>query len=252
MATFPPDSALVQRVLPSPNHGERRGARRPDCIILHYTGLPTLDEALMKLSDPTAEVSCHYVIDEAGAVIQMVLETARAWHAGVSFWKGERDINSASIGVEIANCGHDGGLPPFTGAQIAAAIALIKDISSRWNIRRERLLAHSDVAPARKRDPGERFPWARLAEAKVGHWVEPKPIEGGPLLASAEEGPPVRALQTMLALYGYGVELTGVMDHPTAVALAAFQRHFRPERVDGRPDASTIKTLSALIDALEL
>ena len=162
MAVFPPDSALVQRVLPSPNHGERRGARRPDCIILHYTGLPTLDEALTTLCDPAAEVSCHYVIDEAGAVIQMVPETARAWHAGVSSWKGERDVNSASIGVEIANSGHDGGLPPFTGAQIAATIALVKDISSRWNIRPERVLAHSDVAPARKRDPGERFPWARL------------------------------------------------------------------------------------------
>jgi len=250
MATFPPDSALVQRVLPSPNHGERRGARRPDCILLHYTGLPTLDEALNKLSDPAAEVSCHYVIDEAGAVIQMVAETARAWHAGVSSWKGERDVNSTSIGVEIANSGHEGGLPPFPDAQIAATIALVKDISSRWNIRPERLLAHSDVAPARKRDPGERFPWARLAAAKVGRWVEPKPIEGGSLFAPAEEGPPIRALQTMLALYGYGVELTGVMDPQTEFALAAFQRHFRPERVDGRADASTIKTLSALIDAL--
>ncbi len=247
---FPADSALVERVQPSPNHGERRGAARPDCLVLHYTGVPTFAEALRLLTDPAAEVSSHYLIDEKGAVLQLVPETRRAWHAGVGVWKGERDINSRSIGVEIANPGHDGGLPPFADAEIAGLIALVKDISSRWKIRRERVLAHSDVAPARKRDPGERFPWARLARAKVGHWVEPAPLEGGPVFLPMQEGPPIRALQTMLSLYGYGLELTGVMDRQTEITLAAFQRHFRPERVDGQADASTVKTLKALIDAL--
>jgi len=250
MQDFPADSALVSRVLASPNHGERRAGARPDCIILHYTGLPAFADALRILTDPASEVSSHYLIDEAGAVLQLVAEKRRAWHAGVSSWKGERDVNSASIGIEIVNPGHDGGLPPFPPAQISAVIALVKDVSSRWKIKRERLLAHSDVAPARKRDPGERFPWDRLAQSKVGHWVEPAPIQGEALFASAQEGPPIRALQAMLSLYGYGVELTGVMDKPTERVLTAFQRHFRPERVDGRADASTLATLHALVAAL--
>jgi len=252
MQVFPADSAVVSRVAPSPNHGERRGGARPDCIVLHYTGVPSFAQALGLLTDPATEVSSHYLIDEAGSVLQLVPETRRAWHAGVSFWKGDSDINSRSIGVEIANSGHDGGLPSFPEAQIAALIALVKDISSRWRIPRERLLAHSDVAPERKRDPGERFPWARLARLRVGHWVEPAPIHGDALFAPAQEGPPIRALQAMLALYGYGVEISGVMDHKTEAVLAAFQRHFRPERVDGRADASTLATLRALISALQL
>jgi len=247
---FAADSPVVSGVLPSPNHGERRGARRPDCLILHYTGMPTCNGAVALLRDPKAEVSAHYVIDEAGAVLQLVPEARRAWHAGVGQWKGERDLNSASIGVEIANAGHDGGLPPFPDAQIAAVIALCQDISARWRLRPERILAHSDIAPARKRDPGERFPWDRLAAAGVGHWVLPAPIEGGPLFKTAEEGPPIRGLQAMLSLYGYGLEPTGVYDKPTTTVVAAFQRHFRPERVDGLADASTIATLRALIAGL--
>jgi N-acetylmuramoyl-L-alanine amidase len=244
------DSALVQEFLPSPNHGERRGAGRPDGLILHYTGMPNASAAIALLRDPRREVSSHYVVDEDGGVFQLVPESRRAWHAGASIWKGERDLNSASIGIEICNPGHDGGLPAFPERQIEATIALCRDIVARHAIRPERVLAHSDVAPGRKRDPGERFPWDALARAGVGHWVAPTPISGGPLFRKSDEGPHVRGLQAMLALYGYGLELTGVFDHATEIVVAAFQRHFRPERVDGEVDASTVATLRALIGAL--
>jgi len=248
---FAPNSPLARRVLPSPNFGERRAPARPDCLVLHYTGMPTADSALALLCDPEAEVSAHYFIWENGEIAQLVAEDKRAWHAGVGRWGGSDDINSASIGVEIVNPGHDGGLPPFPPAQIEATAALARDIIARRGIKPQRVLAHSDVAPARKRDPGERFPWDALARAGVGQWVEPAPLGGPPLFGPGSEGPPVRALQAMLALYGYGIALTGVYDAPTRAVVAAFQRHFRPARIDGEADASTVATLRALIDSLE-
>jgi N-acetylmuramoyl-L-alanine amidase len=245
------DSPLVGRFVASPNYGERRGYGRPDCLILHYTGMPTGEAALKALTDPAAEVSAHYLVWEDGAIDQLVAESDRAWHAGKGSWKGESDLNSASIGIEIVNPGHDGGLPPFPSPQIEATIGLARDICARRRIAPERVLAHSDVAPARKRDPGEAFPWEALWRGGVGHWIKPAPISGPALFAHEEEGPPVRALQAMLALYGYGVEISGVYDRQTRQAVAAFQRHFRPERVDGEADASTVATLKALIDGLE-
>jgi N-acetylmuramoyl-L-alanine amidase len=247
-----PESPLASRFVASPNFGERRGGMRPNAIILHYTGMPTAEGALKLLVDPAAEVSAHYFVQEDGEILQLLPESARAWHAGTGFWKGETDMNSASIGIEIVNPGHDGGCPPFPDPQIEAVIALSRDITARSSVRPERVLAHSDVAPTRKRDPGEAFPWARLHAAGVGHWVEPAPISGGPLFGHAEEGPPVRALQAMLALYGYGLDLTGVYDRPTRAVVAAFQRHFRASLVDGEADASTVATLKALIEGLEL
>jgi N-acetylmuramoyl-L-alanine amidase len=247
--TAAPDSPLAARFVPSPNFGERR-IGRPNCLILHYTGMPTGEAALDWLTDPASEVSSHYFVWEDGRIDQLVAEGARAWHAGKALWKGESDLNSASIGVEIVNPGHDGGSPPFPDRQIAATIALARDCLSRWNIPPERVLAHSDVAPGRKRDPGEAFPWRRLWEGGAGHWVEPAPISGEALFRHDEEGPPVRALQAMLALYGYGLELTGVYDRRTRAVIEAFQRHFRPERADGEADASTVATLKALIEGL--
>ena len=247
----PPDSPIAVRFVASPNRGERRGHRRPNCLILHYTGMPTGEAALKRLLDPASELSAHYFIRENGAIDQLVAESERAWHAGKGFWKGESDLNSVSIGVEIVNPGHDGGSPPFPDRQISATIALARDLSSRWPIAPERVLAHSDVAPARKRDPGEAFPWATLWRGGVGHWTEPAPLKGGPMFGHEEKGPPVRALQTMLAPYGYGLELTGVYDRQTRLVVAAFQRHFRPERVDGEADASTVATLRALIERLD-
>ena len=249
-ALNPPDSTRVTRVSPSPNFGERRSPFRPNILILHYTGMATGEAALRWLCDPASQVSCHYLIEVDGAIIQLVAEERRAWHAGAGVWKGERDINSASIGIEIVNAGHDGGCPPFPRAQIEATIALCRDICDRRGIRPERVLAHSDIAPKRKRDPGETFPWDRLQREGVGHWTPPASICDEVLMAPGEEGPSVRALQAMLALYGYGIEMTGVNDSQTKTVVAAFQRHFRPERVDGIVDSSTVATLRRLLMTL--
>jgi N-acetylmuramoyl-L-alanine amidase len=246
-AILSPESPVATKVFPSPNHGERKDGQRPNMIILHYTGMPDEGEALQWLCNPVSQVSAHYFVFEDGRVLQLVPEARRAWHAGVSFWGGETDINSRSIGIEIANPGHPGGLPPFPDVQIESVVALTKDIMNRWRIPPQRVLAHSDVAPGRKLDPGEVFPWERLHRAGIGHWVAPAPIRDGRFFSRGDRGMPIEALQAMLAMYGYGLKITGVFDEDTEKVVAAFQRHFRPERVDGVADASTITTLRDLI-----
>lgn len=242
-----PDSPVASVVQPSPNHGERRAECRPDILLLHYTGMASAGEALARLCHPLSGVSAHYLVFEDGRILQLVPEARRAWHAGAGSWAGADDINSCSIGVEIVNGGHQGGLPPYPPAQIEAVIALAADVTARWAIAPTRVLAHSDVAPARKEDPGELFPWATLAAAGIGHWVAPAPVGDGRFLSAGDRGQPIEALQAMLALYGYGQAVTGVFDGATAATVAAFQRHFRPERVDGVADASTIRTLRDLL-----
>ncbi len=242
-----PESPAAARVFPSPNHGERKDGRRPDMLILHYTGMPVEAEALQWLANPISQVSAHYFVFEDGRVWQMVPEARRAWHAGMSSWGSEIDINSASIGIEIANPGHPGGLPAYGEEQIEALIRLCRDLVARWRIPADRVLAHSDVAPGRKLDPGERFPWERLHRAGIGHWAKAAPIRDGRFFARGDQGMPVEALQAMLAMYGYGLKITGTFDEDTEAVVAAFQRHFRQERVDGVADASTITTLRDLI-----
>jgi len=249
-ADLKPDTLVPAKVHPSPNHGERRDARRPDMLLLHYTGMPTAAGALSRLCDPTSGVSSHYLVLEDGRILQLVPEARRAWHAGVGAWAGDRDINSCSIGIEIAHPGHEGGLPPYPDAQIEAVAALSRDIAERWSIPPERVLGHSDVAPDRKEDPGENFPWGRLHAEGVGHWVEPAPVREGRVFAKGDQGPSVEALQAMLALYGYPIALGGVFDEAMTAVVTAFQHHFRQELVDGRADLSTIETLRALLRAL--
>jgi N-acetylmuramoyl-L-alanine amidase len=234
---------------PSPNHGERKSGPT-DILLLHYTGMPDAEQALAWLCDPRSEVSSHYFVFEDGRVIALVPEERRAWHAGTGSWGAETDINSRSIGIEIANPGHPGGLPEFPEAQIEALIGLCRGIVGRNPIPAHRVLAHSDVAPGRKLDPGERFPWQRLAAEGIGHWVEPAPLGGGRFFARGDEGQPVEALQAMLALYGYGIDVTGQFEARTEAVIAAFQRHFRPAQVDGIADRSSIETLHALLTAL--
>jgi N-acetylmuramoyl-L-alanine amidase len=212
--------------------------------------------ALARLCDPQSEVSAHYVIDENGDIYQLVPEHNRAWHAGLGTWQGKDDINSRSIGIEIINGGHDfrasdGELPPYPNAQINAVISLCLDIAKRWSIVPERILAHSDIAPSRKQDPGEHFPWQTLHEAGVGHWVSATPVSDGRFFSLGDQGQPIEALQTMLVLYGYGLDVSGVFDACTQAVVTAFQRHFRPERVDGVADSSTITTLHHLLKAME-
>lgn len=248
MSAFKPDYASAV-VRPSPNHTERRVVERADMIILHYTGMPTEDGAISWLCAPESEVSCHYVVNMDGTVYQLVPEDRRAWHAGKSVWKGETDINSRSVGVEIANPGHP-TLPDFPDRQIEAVIALCQDVAARLDIPPERILAHSDVAPVRKIDPGERFPWGQLHAAGVGHWVPPAPISGGRFFQFGDAGPPVEALQSMLALYGYGVPVSSEFCGQTKGVIEAFQRHFRPEKIDGVADISTLDTLHRLLAGL--
>lgn len=271
---FAPDSALVADVRPSQNSSERRGRwadGRPDLLLLHYTGMPAgrgmtaAERAIRWLTTPVSEVSAHYVVDEDGRITQLVPESARAWHAGRSIWAGETDINSASIGIEIAHPGHwwdlqampdrtpenpvevHPGYAAFAEAQMVAVIALTRDIVSRHAIPARRILAHSDVAPGRKRDPGEKFPWDRLAQAGIGIWVPPEPIVPGRDFRQGEVSPPVAALQAMLADWGYGIAVDGRFGAQTRDVVEAFQRHFRPERVDGIADRSTLATLRRLL-----
>jgi N-acetylmuramoyl-L-alanine amidase len=248
MTQLTSDSALVGRVVPSPNHGVRKGEARPVMIVLHYTGLANAEAALKMLCSAQSELSAHYIVLEDGLIVQCVAEARRAWHAGLSSWAGETDINSHSIGIEIVNPGHELGYPDFTGAQIESVIALCDDIVARQRISRHRVLGHSDVAPSRKRDPGEKFPWRLLYESGLGHWVEPEPIaENSEVLGPGDAGQSVRALQTALSEYGYGAAVNAVYDVLTGDVVTAFQRHFRPAKIDGIADASTIKTLDDLL-----
>jgi len=247
---FAPDTPLAVRIYPSPNFGSRQGGLKPTILLLHYTGMPSAEGAIQWLAAPESGVSCHYVVGEDGTIIQMVPEASRAWHAGVSHWRGITDINSCSIGIEIHNPGHEQSYPDFPGAQMAAVEALCLDIVRRNKIAPYNVLAHSDVAPRRKIDPGEKFDWARLARAGVGHWVAPAPISGGEVLARGSRRDAVMRLQEKLRAYGYGIGLTGEYCEDTGFVVAAFQRHFRPVLVDGRADRSTVETLETLLGKL--
>ncbi len=242
---------MVADVVPSPNYDDRNGGP-PDMVLLHYTGMQTGEAALARLCAPDSKVSAHYVVFEDGRIIQCVPEEQRAWHAGLASWAGETDINSRSIGIEIVNPGHEFGYGDFPLRQVAAVISLCKSIvTRRGGIEPARVLAHSDVAPGRKQDPGERFPWPLLYESGIGHWVRPAALTvQGPALRAGDEGEAVLRLQRMLASYGYGIDQSGRYDERTRDVVAAFQRHFRPARVDGIADASTVRTLRALIETL--
>ena len=236
------------RMTPSPNHGERREGP-VDMLVLHYTGMESAQAAHDWLCDPKSEVSSHYFVYENGDICQLVAEDRRAWHAGAAAWGGVSDINSRSIGIEIANPGHDGGYPDFPETQMAAVTALCADIVARNAIPAARVLGHSDVAPGRKSDPGEKFDWARLARAGAGVYRQAEPLAAGPVLATGSSGGDVEDLQRNLARIGYGIEASGHFDAATLSVVAAFQRHFRPELVDGRADISTIMTLKKLLPA---
>jgi N-acetylmuramoyl-L-alanine amidase len=252
MSARPNDSKLAEIWRPSGNFDARAGGRRPDILLLHYTGMDSAEAAIDWLTREESKVSSHYLIDEAGVVTQMVAEEARAWHAGQSIWAGETDINSASIGIEIQNLGHasETGLPPYPEAQMRSLERLCLDILARHEIPPMRVLAHSDIAPTRKQDPGEHFDWGRLAASGIGHWVAPAPIGTDAGLGLGDEGEAVLALQKQLAGYGYGVEPTGTYGKGLENAVMAFQRHFRPGLVSGRADASTLDTLQRLLATL--
>jgi N-acetylmuramoyl-L-alanine amidase len=249
MQPFSQDSSVVERVEPSPNFDERTGLGHPDMIVLHYTGMQFAHEAIHRLCDPKARVSSHYVVLENGSIVQLVQEAMRAWHAGVSVWGGDPDINSRSIGIEICNPGHEFGYVDFPPRQIAATITLCRSILKRHVIRPDNIVAHSDVAPARKQDPGEKFPWKLFAQSGVGLWVDPGTIPAAETLRPNDTGTPVSELQRAFGEYGYGIDVTGRYDVATTEVVTAFQRHFRQSQVDGIADAATQHILRKLVAA---
>lgn len=225
---------------PSPNFNDRRHPL--DMLVLHYTGMEDGDSALARMCDPAAEVSAHYMVRENGEVAVLVPEGKRAWHAGRSRWQGHDDLNSRSIGLEIVNGGHDFGLPQFPEAQIQAVIELCHDVLSRWPIPCHRIIGHSDIAPDRKEDPGELFPWQRLAKEGIGIW----PGEGKPSAGNLDQVLPDvgrlegKSLTESLSRIGY--DTSGDMGGPTEI-IRAFQRHWLPHNLSGDADAETRKMI---------
>lgn len=218
------------RDLPSPNHDAR--PQPIDMLVLHYTGMVSGAAAIARLRDPVAKVSSHYVVEEDGAVFRLVPEERRAWHAGISHWRGETGLNGRSIGIEIVNPGHEFGYRPFPALQMAAVCDLCLAILARHPIRARDVVAHSDIAPDRKEDPGELFDWEGLAANGVGLWpTSPAPDDA-------------RDATSLLGAIGYRTDL------PSAVLLRAFQRHWRPSRVDGIADAETMVRLAAVAAAV--
>ena len=215
---------------PSPNFDAR--ALPVTMIVLHYTGMETPEAAIDRLRDPGAKVSSHYCVAEDGAIVRLVDEAHRAWHAGASHWREVDDVNSASIGIEIVNPGHEFGYRPFPDAQIDAVIRLVADIKERHAITRGNVVGHADIAPARKRDPGELFPWSRLARLRL---ALPRPTKGLMDPQWPEAG-------FVLALERFGYDVTDPM-----AATMAFQRRFRPELIDGEVDAECRMILLALL-----
>ena len=222
---------LVHAERPSPNHDER--ALPISMVVLHYTEMESAEYALGRLTDPEAAVSAHYLISEAGEVVRLVPEDRRAWHAGVAFWRGHKDVNSASIGIELDHPGHKYGYRAFDERQIAALIPLLARIVKTHDVPRANVIGHSDVAPQRKIDPGELFPWERLAGDGL---ALPRPEK-------LEHGDPFDNDGSFyLALERFGYDVT---DGHRAVE--AFQRRWRPERIDGEIDGQLRAILFQLL-----
>ena len=251
---------LIER--PSPNFNERKAP--PDMVVLHYTGMVSVQAALERMCDPQAQVSAHYCVDEDGNIYRLVPEERRAWHAGVSFWKGATGLNDVSIGIEIVNPGHEFGYRDFPDEQIRSVISLLDSVRDRWDIPDHRIVGHSDIAPARKTDPGERFPWRVLAEHGHGLWpgsfvdrIEPeREAAMGPPLGIGDTGPGVFALQGALGRVGYDILPGGPYDVETATIVTAFQRHWVSHLIgtdtQGRADAQTRIRLMALLRHITL
>jgi N-acetylmuramoyl-L-alanine amidase len=237
--------ALPIRDLPSPNHDARPGGVPVDMLILHYTGMPSADGAIERLRDPAAAVSSHYVVDEDGSVFRLVQEDQRAWHAGISHWRGHSGLNARSIGIEIVNPGHEWGYRDFPVLQLAALCDLCLTILARHPIPPRNVIAHSDVAPDRKEDPGERFDWQAMAENGVGLWPSGVPDHG--TTGAIRDAASLRPVRAALAEIGYRVVPEGGLDPGLSTVLRAFQRHWRPEAITGQVDDGTLGRLQAVL-----
>lgn len=233
----------------SPNFNERK--LPISILVLHYTGMDSGAAARERLCDPEAEVSAHWLVHEDGTVESLVSEDKRAWHAGVGNWNGITDINSASIGIEIVNGGHnvplpDGTLPPYPDVQILSVIKLAKEIIARHEIKAENIIGHSDLAPDRKEDPGEHFPWTGLAAAGVGYWPGDPSGDQRILFEPGDRDRGISIIQRGLADLGYGASVTGILDKSTQAVIRAVQRRYRPSKIDGVIDMAVMEILKRL------
>jgi N-acetylmuramoyl-L-alanine amidase len=235
---------LAIREAPSPNWDARPGGCQIDMIVLHYTGMRTAREALARLCDPEAGVSAHYLVDEDGNVVRLVAEARRAFHAGVSYWRGQRALNGRSIGIELVNPGHELGYRDFPVLQLVSVCDLCLEILSRHRVEARNIVGHSDVAPDRKQDPGEKFDWEGLARNGVGLWPEGVPDLG--TSGAVRDAASMRDVRAALARIGYEVAPEGPLDPATSAVLRAFQRHWRGEAVTGQADAGTLARLLAV------
>ena len=229
---------------PSPNFEPRPPGVSLDLIVLHYTNMTSAEEALTRLCDAEAKVSAHFLISKQGALYQLVDPLYRAWHAGVSSWHGESDINSRSIGIELDNLGHTFGPEPFPVAQMKTLLGLLSDLTNVYTIPPHRIVGHSDIAPLRKKDPGELFPWADLAEKGFGLW----PFETKTTIPMSP-GLPMNTLEIQRALYdiGYSCPQTGVWDEDSQKVCYAFQQHFTPLEITGYSTDLTCQVLQKLL-----
>jgi len=244
--SFMADTRCNCSVRAASNFGARGNGLSIDMLVIHYTGMESGKAAIDWLCAEESGVSCHYLVEEDGSILQMVPELHRAWHAGKSEWQGITDTNSRSIGIEIVNPGHDHGYQDFPDDQISAVIDLSRDILDRNQIPARNILAHSDVSPGRKQDPGERFPWRLLWEKGVGHWTA-EDVDNAPFAMPGHSSEETAAVRALLSTYGYGIEVSPDYDDVTKECVIAFQQHFRQSRVDGVADIGTYRTLERLI-----
>jgi N-acetylmuramoyl-L-alanine amidase len=240
--------SLGVRDLPSPNHDARPDAMPIDMLVLHYTGMRSAKDAIDRLRDPASRVSSHYVVDQDGSVLRLVPEDRRAWHAGISTWRGMSALNDRSIGIEVVNPGHEWGYRPFPALQMAAVCDLCLSILSRHAVPARNVVAHSDIAPDRKQDPGELFDWLGLAQNGVGLFPQGVPDLGTGGIVRDSAG--LRDVRRALADIGYQVAPEGPLDPALSSVLRAFQRHWRGEAVTGQADAGTLARLLAVVRAV--
>jgi N-acetylmuramoyl-L-alanine amidase len=239
------------RQLHSPNFGSRDN-HAVSLLVLHYTGMKTGAAAISRLCEEAAKVSAHYVVEEDGNITQLVDEQYNAWHAGVSFWRGHQNVNNISVGVEIVNPGHEWGYRPFPTIQMHAVAELCGGIVTRHRIAARNVVAHSDIAPERKEDPGELFDWPFLAQKGIGLWPADtgQGMQPGRTLQKGDCGEEIGLIQQQLAEYGYKIPQNQVFDEATQKVIIAFQRHFRPRNLDGAWDNECKARLAGLLAML--
>jgi N-acetylmuramoyl-L-alanine amidase len=236
--------SLRIREAPSPNQTDRPQGAAIDMLVLHYTGMTSARDAIDRLRDPQARVSSHYVVEEDGSVWRLVDEQRQAFHAGISHWRGRSGLNAHSVGIEIANPGHSHGYPDFPLLQLSVVCDLCLEILSRHAIPPRNIVGHSDIAPDRKDDPGEKFDWRGLALNGVGMW--PDGVADLGTHDPVRDAAGLHDVRAALAAIGYKVTPEGALDPALSMTLCAFQRHWRPEAVNGQADSGTVARLLAV------